>query len=333
MTEEYQAMNMSNELPLISVIVTAHDRTNYIANALNSLVSQNLSRDKFEVLVVKNFQIPEIEEKIEKSGYTPIPSPKDSTIGWDLYTGIVQSKGKILCFLDDDDIYKPNRLEIILDQFNSYDISYLKNEVYFIDDSGLTIQKPHRLEITRSKVIKSKDFRRNISYLNRVKADFNMSSICVSRKLLTDELLSFLKNRLSIAPDTFMLCAALSDHYPIMILKERITGYRLNNSTTKVTQINRDSAEIIIKAWNRLVNSYKQFLLIFGSTPQIYLNQRILFQKVSESILSLKYDKALDEKVSLIQLLTFSMRTFNYLLLYDTLRLFLARIFLRSRNT
>lgn len=326
-------MSKSNKPPLISVIVTAHDRTNYIANALNSLTNQNLSRDEFEVIVIKNFQIPEIEEIIEKYGYKYIFAPKDSSIGWDLYTGIMNSKGKILCFLDDDDIYTPDRLEIILNQFNNYDISYLKNEVYFINDSGVTIQKPHRLEITRSKMIKSKDFRRNISYLNRVKADFNMSSICVSRILLTDELLSFLKNRLIAAPDTFMLCAALSEHYPIMVLKERITGYRLNNSTTKVTQINRDSAEIIIKAWNRLINSYKQFLLTFGSTPQIYLNQRILFQKVSESILSLKYGKTLDDKVSLIQLLTFGIRTFNYLLLYDTLRLFLARIFLRSRNS
>ncbi len=326
-------MNMSNKYPLISVIVTAHDRTQYIADALNSLDSQTLLRDKYEVLVIKNFQVPEIEEKIMKLGYRSILSPKDSTIGWDLYTGIVHSRGKILCFLDDDDIFRQDKLETILEHFSLYDISFLKNEVFFIDDSGGSVLIPHRLEIKRSKIIKFRDFRKNISYLNRVKADFNMSSISISRKLLTDELLSFIKSNLFAAPDTFMLCAALSEHYPIMVLKERITGYRLNNSTTKVTQINRDSAEIIIKAWNRLVNSYKQFLLTFGSTPQIYLNQRILFQKVSESILSLKYDKTLDDKVSLIQLLTFSIRTFNYLLLYDTLRLFLARIFLRSRNS
>ncbi len=235
--------------------------------------------------------------------------------------------------MDDDDVYKQERLEIILEQFNKYDISFLKNEVYFINDSGTPVQKPRRLEITSSKVIKPRNFKRNIAYLNRIKADFNMSSICVSRRLLTNELINFLRNGLFLAPDTFMLCAALNDYYPIMILKERITGYRLNNSTTKVIQINRDSAEIIIKAWNRLINSYMQFLSIFGSISKIYLNQRILFQTISKSILSLKYDKSLDDKVSLYQLLSFSIRTFNYLLLYDTLRLFLAQIFRRQHNS
>ena len=116
-----------------------------------------------------------------------------------------------------------------------------------------------------------------------------------------------------------------------MILKERITGYRLNNSTTKVTQINKDSAEIIIKAWNMLLSSYKQFSSIFGPIPKIYLNQRILFQKISKSIMLLRYHKVPNEEISLIQLLSFGVRTFNYLMIYDTLRLFLARIFQNSK--
>ena len=42
--------------PYISVIVTAYNRRQYLPDALRSLEAQTLSKDKFEVIVVKNFE-------------------------------------------------------------------------------------------------------------------------------------------------------------------------------------------------------------------------------------------------------------------------------------
>jgi cellulose synthase/poly-beta-1,6-N-acetylglucosamine synthase-like glycosyltransferase len=42
--------------PYISVIVTAYNRRKYLSFALRSLEAQTLPRDRFEVIVVKNFE-------------------------------------------------------------------------------------------------------------------------------------------------------------------------------------------------------------------------------------------------------------------------------------
>lgn len=41
--------------PLISVIITAFDRHEYLKQAVDSVLNQHLSRDMYEVIVSKNF--------------------------------------------------------------------------------------------------------------------------------------------------------------------------------------------------------------------------------------------------------------------------------------
>jgi len=48
-------------MPYISVIVTAYKRRQYLYNALLSLKAQTLSRNKYEVIVVKDFEDPQID--------------------------------------------------------------------------------------------------------------------------------------------------------------------------------------------------------------------------------------------------------------------------------
>ena len=54
---------------LISVIVTAYNRRQYLPEALRSLEVQTLSRDEFEVIVVKNFEDPVSDEIIRRNGW------------------------------------------------------------------------------------------------------------------------------------------------------------------------------------------------------------------------------------------------------------------------
>jgi glycosyltransferase involved in cell wall biosynthesis len=46
--------------PFITVIVADHDRRIFLSLALHSLENQSLPRDKFEVIVVKNYKGQEI---------------------------------------------------------------------------------------------------------------------------------------------------------------------------------------------------------------------------------------------------------------------------------
>jgi Glycosyl transferase family 2. len=54
---------------LISVIVTAYNRKKFLPYALKSLESQTLPKDKFEVIVVKNFEDQISDDIIKKNGW------------------------------------------------------------------------------------------------------------------------------------------------------------------------------------------------------------------------------------------------------------------------
>jgi len=42
-------------VPFISVIVTAHNRREFLLDAVNSALNQTLPKDEYEIIVVRNF--------------------------------------------------------------------------------------------------------------------------------------------------------------------------------------------------------------------------------------------------------------------------------------
>ena len=54
---------------MISVIITAYNRRDYLIDAMNSVLSQTLKKERYEVIVVKNFYDKELDEFIYKNGF------------------------------------------------------------------------------------------------------------------------------------------------------------------------------------------------------------------------------------------------------------------------
>ena len=74
---------------LISVIVTAYNRKKFLPYALKSLESQTLPKDKFEVIVVKNFEDQISDDIIRKNGWK------------DMVTNVMPLGGKIAIGLEE----------------------------------------------------------------------------------------------------------------------------------------------------------------------------------------------------------------------------------------
>ena len=64
-------------MPYISVIVTAYKRRQYLYNALLSLKAQTFSRDKYEVIVVKDFEDHQIDNLIKDMGWKSVYSNEE----------------------------------------------------------------------------------------------------------------------------------------------------------------------------------------------------------------------------------------------------------------
>ncbi|MBE5728110.1 glycosyltransferase family 2 protein, partial [Candidatus Parvarchaeota archaeon] len=135
------------EKPFISVIVTAYNRKQFILEALNSIINQTLSRDKYEVIVTKNFEDKDIDKFISDNDMKNILFTEPG-IGMRLADAIKLCQGDVITFLDDDDIYSKDRLERVYDVFKNYNVGFYHNGSIRnkIDEDYLDLIK--RLEVT-----------------------------------------------------------------------------------------------------------------------------------------------------------------------------------------
>ena len=102
-----------NRTPLVSVIVPAYDVTDFICEALDSVLAQTFT--EYEIIVV-NDGCPDTEA-LERA-LAPYISriiylkQENSGVGAARNTGIKAARGSLLAFLDADDTWLPNYLEI-----------------------------------------------------------------------------------------------------------------------------------------------------------------------------------------------------------------------------
>ena len=114
------------EKPFISVIVTAYNRKQFILEALNSIINQTLSRDKYEVIVTKNFEDKDIDKFISDNDMKNILFTEPG-IGPRLADAIKVCQGDVITFLEDDDIWSKDRLERVYNVFKNYDVGFYHN--------------------------------------------------------------------------------------------------------------------------------------------------------------------------------------------------------------
>lgn len=110
---------MDKNLPLVSVIMPVYNREFYLKRAINSILRQTYQNWELIVIddgssdyspfIAEEFAI--ISDKINLiiQEHSKLPSAKN--------TGIRYSNGELITFLDSDDEYKENHLELRVDYF------------------------------------------------------------------------------------------------------------------------------------------------------------------------------------------------------------------------
>ena len=124
---------------LLSVVIMAYNRKRYLAGAIRSVLDQTLAREHFEILLIKNFNDPEVDTISEENNIVTIEGG-ETPIGWYIHDAISKASGDVVCFLDDDDVFEPDKLERIYTGFTEHpDLVYYKNEWSLIDRDGKAV--------------------------------------------------------------------------------------------------------------------------------------------------------------------------------------------------
>ncbi len=316
---------MKSEKPVISVVITAHDRKKYLLNAVNSILTQTLARNKFEIIVVKNFKDQYIDEILENEGIRIIFTDEVS-FGAKLALGMKMSNGDIISFLDDDDSFTPDKLEIVLGSFNdNVDLNYFHNGIQEMDEEGFIkgnskIRKHKNQTIILNSPISNLS---DLSKLSRFRGDWYMSCISIKRT----SFLPFIEfvGSISASLDRIFFMISLNLQGKIMMDSMNITKYRMHQSTTGIRS---GFTEYCNKKKSFFERTFKS-IRIAESFPSInnISNHYISIQKVHNKANSMLYDVK-PQRLHRARIFVASFRAYN--MIKDKIYIFIGILLLLS---
>jgi len=139
--------------PIISIIIPTHNSEQTLKKCLNSLSSQSLSRQKYEILVVDDGSTDQTIKIAKKCDVDSVISTEHCFQGKARNIGVKNSHGKLLAFIDSDCIAEENWLTVILAELSKLPAisGSIENGVpdspvawseYCLEFGGLGKQKP-----------------------------------------------------------------------------------------------------------------------------------------------------------------------------------------------
>tara|TARA_R110002049_G_scaffold2372_5_gene17468 strand:+ start:418 stop:1299 length:882 start_codon:yes stop_codon:yes gene_type:complete len=127
---------------LVSVIIPTYNRTHFLKETLNSIVSQTYSN--IEIIVVDDGTPGDDNEKLcsEYNNLTYIKINNSGGPASPRNVGISNSKGKYIAFVDDDDLWLPRKIEIQVNTLeNNEDFDLVHCSCQVIDENGIKTGK------------------------------------------------------------------------------------------------------------------------------------------------------------------------------------------------
>jgi len=118
---------------LVSIVIPTYNHGRYLVRALHSILGQTYTN--WEVIVVDNHSLDDTEEIVSSFSDTRIKIIKvhnNGIIAFSRNAGVKVSKGRIIAFLDSDDWWTPQKLELSVNKIDQgYDIVY--HDLWLVD--------------------------------------------------------------------------------------------------------------------------------------------------------------------------------------------------------
>jgi glycosyltransferase involved in cell wall biosynthesis len=115
-----------SDKPQISVVICTYNRAGYIQEAMESLYTQTLARDQYEVIIVNNNSSDNTElicqlfiSSHNDASFLYMNEPEQGA-SYARNTGAKHARSPLLCFMDDDAVADPDYLERIVRFFDTH---------------------------------------------------------------------------------------------------------------------------------------------------------------------------------------------------------------------
>ncbi|MEM3186071.1 MAG: glycosyltransferase [Conexivisphaerales archaeon] len=293
----------------VSVIITAHNRRRYLKQAIESVLQQSPSIP-YEIIVVKNFEDEEIDTFMAKKGVISILC-NEQNVGEMLAAALRVSSGDIISFLDDDDLFYPEKLKIVVGQFIAHkELVYYHNGKVYIDSEGKLMA--HREKGLQYAAYGTRFFidpkaRPSIKTLMILNPGANNSSISIRRELVFGHLEELRSIRACL--DTFIYTLSLASGDLLEHDLRPLTKYRVHTENTGSAKIfmnmdeymreRRSILEIVVRDWKRMlevmerVDKYGVATEVLRSYLTLYQMSKHINEGESKALILKEYIRAL----------------------------------------
>jgi len=221
-------------MTMVSVVISAHNASPWIAETLESIFAQTF-RD-FELIVVDDGSTDDTRQVVARYG----PSVRLITIGRSgkstgKNTGIRAAKGDYIAFVDADDLWTPEKLELQVELLRRQpDLAWAYADGYLFDDStGKTvgrfgqIARLHSGNILRSLLL----------------VDFIASPTPIVRRDILERVGCFDETLLRHQPEDWDLWLRIAADYPVGLVNQPLVRYRLHAASLTAREEPRSALE------------------------------------------------------------------------------------------
>ena len=270
-----------------SVIIIATYPSRFLRSSVDSVLSQTLCREDYEIIVVKNYKEKETDDFLRSHNIINIYTEK-TQLGKKIALGVRHASGEVISFLDYDDVFLPSKLEHVEKAFSSLE------ELIYYHNNFKIISNTTEVGDTQGLKFQSVKFYFNGTQYGKIsrklrilRPDFNNSCISVRRRVILKFIELIEKIEISLDQALFYLCLQLGQG--ILIDGTVLTLYRIHESNSSLPDSKwsrTDKSEIA-----RIVNYEKKRLSDLNSL--ILLNRSSLLDYVLSDIALIKISQCL----------------------------------------
>lgn len=216
------------------MIVTAYRRRQYLAEAVRSVLAQDVPSTDVELIVVKDFADPELDGWLSKYGERVRIVTEDLPLGEAMARGVALARGEIVCFLDDDDRFRSEKLSRLIALFRSDPgLGFVRNSFDAIDSAGRPLpgfERYRRQPPSTRNLEATRDEAGWIRWIFSFGPHINLSSMAV-RASIVRTVEPWLR-RIEGGSDAFLFFTALTSTARLRIDAGRWNEYRVHSSSS-----------------------------------------------------------------------------------------------------
>lgn len=219
--------------PKVTVIMPVYNGANYIKEAVDSILNQSFK--DYEIVVINDGSKDNTEEILDGYG-DKIRYFYQNNAGTSVARnlGIREARGEYIAFLDQDDVYFPDKLERCLDYFKlNADVPMVYSNMLVIDQSG---KKLYDWLLTK------KYFAEGYIYENLLKECFFCPSTVVIKKTLLLEVGGFDESVRGV--EDFDLWLKIAKNHKIGLIRETLVKWRWHGKNTSTNSFMMDENRI-----------------------------------------------------------------------------------------